>query len=48
MYLGYIISPCSTSEQGLVRLEEIFNRLQAANLKIKTSKCVLFQKEVRF
>ncbi len=48
LYMDDIISPCSTISDGLIRLENIFKRLQQANLKLKPSKCIFFQKEVKF
>jgi len=48
LYIDDIISPCRSVEQGLVRLENIFKRLQEAGLKCKPSKCILFQKQVKF
>ena len=46
LYMDDIISPCSTISDGLIRLENIFKRLQQANLKLKPLKCIFFQKEV--
>ena len=37
-----------TFETHLERLKLVFERLQHANLKLKASKCQLFQQEVRF
>ena len=48
LYMDDIISPCETILQGLEKLDHIFSRLQQANLKLKPSKCVLFQKKVNF
>ena len=48
IYMDDIISPSSTFEEGLNRLESIFIRLRGANLKLKPSKCVLFQTKVNF
>ena len=44
IYIDDIIVPGKTVEDTLIRLEHIFLRLQAANLKLKPSKCSLFQK----
>lgn len=38
----------STFEEGLERLERIFQCLLGANLKLKSAKCIFFQKNVRF
>ena len=48
IYMDDIISPSSTFEEGLNRLESIFIRLRGANLKLKPSKCILFQTKVNF
>lgn len=48
LYMDDIISVSSTFHEGLERLEKIFQRLQGANLKLKPSKCVFFQKQVGF
>lgn len=48
LYMDDIIVPCTTVEEGLVRLEHVFQRLQNACLKCKPSKCVFFQKQVKF
>ena len=46
VYLNDIIIPCTTFEQGLQRLEQVFRRLRQAGLKLKAKKCSLFQQEV--
>ena len=46
VYLDDIIIPCKDFEQGLQRLEMVFQRLRQAGLKLKGKKCFLFQKEV--
>jgi len=38
----------STFEQHIERLQMVFDRLVAAGLKLKPSKCALFQKRVKF
>ena len=43
-----IVSPSKSIEEGLQRLRNIFDRLRAANLKLKPSKCSFFQKKIRF
>ena len=48
LYMDDIIVPSRTIEQGLERLEHIFQRLKMANLKLKPSKCSLFQTQVNF
>ena len=48
IYMDDIKSPSSTFEEVLDRLESIFIRLRGANLKLKPSKCVLFQTKVNF
>ena len=48
VFLDDIIVISSTFEQHLERLNAVFNRLKAANLKLKPSKCRLFQIKVKF
>lgn len=48
LYMDDIIVPGSTFAEALQRLENIFERLRDANLKLKPSKCNLFQKSVKF
>lgn len=48
IYLDDIICFGRTFDETLERLEEIFQRLKCANLKLKPKKCILFQKEVSF
>ena len=43
-----IIVPAKTVEETLLRLEHVFQRLQSANLKLKPTKCIFFQKFVKF
>ena len=38
----------STFEEHIRRLEEVFDRLSLANLRLKPSKCFLFKQEVEF
>ena len=47
-YLDDIIIYSSTPEEHLNRLEQVLERLQQANLKLKPSKCRLMQREVVF
>ena len=48
LYLDDIICYGSTFQETLDNLETVFKRLREANLKLKPSKCNLFQKEVEF
>ena len=48
LYLDDIIVPGSSFEQTMGRLEKVLLRLKEANLKLKPSKCVLFQTTVKF
>lgn len=48
LYLDDIIVFSSTIQEHLVRLEEVFVRLQQEGLKIKLNKCSFFQKQVRY
>jgi hypothetical protein len=48
LYMDDIIIPSKSIEQGLERLENILERLKKANLKLKPSKCTLFQTHVNF
>ena len=48
VFLDDIIVMSSTFEQHLERLNAVFNRLRSANLKLKPSKCKLFQLKVKF
>ena len=48
VYLDDIICYSRTFEEHLTRLGTIFDRLAKANLKLKASKCQLFQTEVHF
>ena len=42
VYLDDIIIPCKDFEQGLQRLEMVFQWLRQAGLKLKGKKCSLF------
>jgi hypothetical protein len=44
LYMDDIITPGKSVEESLTRLENVFKRLQEAKLKLKTSKCLFFQK----
>ena len=48
VYIDDIILMSETVEQMVERLDEIFGRLRNANLKLKPSKCKVFQTEVIF
>ena len=48
VFLDDIIVISSTFEQHLERLDAVFGRLKSANLKLKPSKCKLFQLKVKF
>lgn len=48
LYMDDIIVPAKTVEESLLRLEHVFQRLKSANLKLKPSKCIFFQKSVKF
>jgi len=48
VYLDDIIVFSATVEEHLNRLRKIFDRLRAANLKLKSSKCSLMRSEVKF
>ena len=48
VYLDDVIVYGRTFEEHLERLEEVFQRLQAAGLKLKPSKCQFAQREVAF
>ena len=48
VYLDDIIIFGRTFEEQLSRLEEVFRRIQSANLKLKPTKCSFFQRQVAF
>lgn len=48
LFMDDIVSPSKSIEEDLQRLRNIFDRLRAANLKLKPSKCSFFQKKIRF
>ena len=48
VYLDDVIVYGGTFEEELERLEEVFQRLRMARLKLSPKKCLLFQKEVSF
>ena len=48
VFLDDIIVMSATFEQHLERLTAVFDRLKSANLKLKPSKCKLFQPKVKF
>ena len=48
LYMDDIITPGKTVDECLERLEHVFQRLRLANLKLKPSKCIFFQRSVTF
>ncbi len=48
VYMDDIIVPSATFEDSIRRLELVFQRLSSANLKLKPSKCIFFQRKVKF
>ena len=44
IFMDDILSMSISFEEGIERLERVFERLLAANLKLKPSKCIFFQK----
>ena len=48
LHLVDIIVFSQTPEEHLVRLEAVFNKLKAASLKLKPSKCELFRKQINY
>jgi len=46
IYMDDLCSYGKTFDEALLRLEEVFSRLKSANLKLKPSKCQLFQEQV--
>ena len=48
VYMDDLIVPAESFEKEIERLELVLQRLEQANLKLKPSKCVFFQKKVKF
>lgn len=48
LYLDDVIVFSSSIQQHLLRLEEVFSRLQKQGLKVKLSKCNFFQRQVKY
>ena len=48
LYLDDIIVFSKTYEEHLERLESVFSRLEDAGLKLKPSKCLLFQRSIKY
>ena len=48
VYIDGVIVFSTTFEEHIRRLEEVFDRLSLANLRLKPSKCFLFKQEVEF
>ena len=47
-YLDDIIIFSNTEEEHLAHIKEIFRRLEAADLKMKRSKCNFFKKHIHY
>ena len=47
-YLDYIIIFSKTEEEHLQHLEEIFEHLRKARLKLKLQKCGFFKKHIQY
>ena len=45
LYMDDIISISNTFDEGIHRIERIFQRLRHAKLKLKPIRCIFFQKE---
>ena len=48
IYLDVIIVVIQTPQEHLVRLQAVFDKLKAARLKSKPSKCELFMKQINY
>ena len=48
IYLDDIIVFSQTPEEHLVRIQAVFDKLKAAGLKLKPSKCELFKKQINY
>ena len=48
VYLDDIIILSDTKEDNLKRLEAVFQKLAAAGLKLKPSKCFIFREEIEY
>jgi hypothetical protein len=48
VFLDDTIIPSKTFEEGIDRLRHVLQRFSDANLKLKTKKCNLFKKEIKF
>ena len=48
IYIDDIVVPGKTFEEAATNLETVLDRLQRANLRVKTKKCHLFQKSIQF
>jgi len=48
VYLDDVVVFSSTFEDHLLRLQQVFDRFRSANLKLKASKCKLFQRQIKF
>jgi len=48
VYLDDVVVFSSTFDDHVLRLQQVFDRLKQANLKLKASKCRLFQRKIKF
>jgi hypothetical protein len=48
VFMDDTIVPSTTFEEGLTRLEHVWKRFEAHGLKMKPSKCLFFQREIKF
>jgi len=48
VYLDDVVVFSSNFEDHVLRLQQVFDRLKQANLKLKASKCRLFQRKIKF
>ena len=48
LFVDDTIVPSKTFEEGIERLEHVLQRFSQANLKLKPTKCNLFQKRIKF
>lgn len=48
LFMDDTIVPSADFDEGLDRLERVWQRFDEANLKLKPSKCLLFQREIKF
>ena len=48
IYIDDVIIYSKSVEEGLTRLETVFQRFRSSNLKLKAKKCLFFQREVTY